>query len=132
LAHVYVFAEHWVGSRGNNLFVLDTIYQVELYVYLVQMINYYEWVLCTIGRNGFTIHVVSLTYYKDTHIEVKFDEENALEEFLNIELTEILDGDIRGYDAEKNILYSAKLILEFKEQFAARNEQMKELDIFYL
>jgi hypothetical protein len=63
---------------------------------------------------------------------VKFDEENALEEFLNIELTEILDGDIRGYDVEKKILYSAKLILEFKEQFAARNEEMKELDIFYL
>jgi hypothetical protein len=129
---VYVFGEHWVSSRGNNIFVLDTIYQVEMYVYLVQILNYYEWVLCIVGRNGFTIHVVSLTYYKDTHIVVKFDEENALEEFLNIELTEILDGDIRGYDVEKKILYSAKLILEFKEQFAARNEEMKELDIFYL
>ena len=132
LAHVYVFGE-WVNwRRGNNIFVDDTLYLVEKYVYLVKMLNFYEWVLCVVGKGEFTIHVASLTYYEDTHIVVKFDARNDMEEFLNIELTEMLAGDIRGYDADKMILYSPQLILQFKEQFAARNKSMKELGVFYL
>jgi hypothetical protein len=96
------------------------------------MLNFYEWVLCVIAGGEFTIHVVSLTYYEDTHIAVKFDVRNDMEEFLNIELTEMLDGDIRGYDVSKKILYSPQLILQFKEQFAERNRVMKELAVFYL
>jgi hypothetical protein len=105
---------------------------VEKYVYLVKMLNFYEWIFCVVGKGEFEIYVGSLTYYEDTHIVVNFDVRNDIEEFLNIELTEMLDGDIRGYDDNKRILYSPQLILLFKEQFAKRNKSMKELGITYL
>jgi hypothetical protein len=126
-------AGYWSGFRDEvNIFIDNTLYSVKKYVYLVEMLNFYEWVLCVIAGGEFTIHVVSLTYYEDTHIAVKFDVRNDMEEFLNIELTEMLDGDIRGYDVSKKILYSPQLILQFKEQFAERNRSMKELAVFYL
>jgi serine/threonine protein kinase HipA of HipAB toxin-antitoxin module len=136
LVHVYGARGQWVNWRhwlGDiNIFMDDTLYSVKKYVYLVEMLNFYEWVLCVIAGGEFTVHVASLTYYEDTHIVVKFDARNDMEEFLNIELTEMLAGDIRGYDVNKKILYSLQLILQFKEQFAARNKEMKELAVFYL
>ena len=95
-------AGRWSWPRDEvNIFIDNTLYFVKKYVYLVEMLNFYEWVLCVIAGGEFTIHVVSLTYYEDTHIAVKFDVRNDMEEFLNIELTEMLDGDIRGYDVSK-------------------------------
>jgi hypothetical protein len=132
LAHVYVLGD-WINwRRGHNIFVDDTVYIVEKYVYLVKMLNFYEWIFCVVGKGEFEIYVGSLTYYEDTHIVVNFDVRNDIEEFLNIELTEMLDGDISGYDVNKRILYSPQLILLFKEQFAKRNKSMKELGITYL
>jgi hypothetical protein len=110
-----------------NIFMDDTLYVVKKYVYMVEMLSLYEWVLCVIARGEFTVYVACLTFHEDSHIVVKFDIRNDLEEFLNIELTEMLDGDIRGYDVSKKILYSPQLIFFFKEQFAERNSTMKEL-----
>ena len=100
------------------------------------MKNFYEWVLCVVCRGEFKLYAVSLTYYEDTHMQLQFDSNDTtakdVEEFLSMELCEILDGDIRGYDACKKTLYSPWLILEFQKQFYDRNKSMKELGSNYL
>ena len=114
----------------------STIYNIKKYVYLVEMKNFYEWVLGVACKGEFAVYEVSLTYYEDTRIALQFDSHDMtakhLEEYLNIELCEILDGDIRGYDACRKTLYSQLLIFEFQKQFRERNKSMKELGINYL
>jgi hypothetical protein len=123
-------------TAGINIFIRDEIYYIKKYVYLVEMKNFYEWVLCVVCKGEFKLYAVSLAYYEDTHIQLHFDSDDTtakdVEEFLSIELCEILDGDIRGYDAHKKTLYSPWLILEFQKQFYERNKSMKELGINYL
>ena len=125
-------------TAGTHMLIDSTIYNIKKYVhvYLVEMNNFYEWVLGVVCKGEFAVYKVSLTYYEDTRIALHFDSYDMtakhLEEYLNIELCEILDGDIRGYDACGKTLYSQLLIFEFQKQFRERNKSMKELGINYL
>ena len=118
------------------MFVNNSVYSVKRYVYLVKMKNFYEWSLGVVCRGEADVYNFSLTYYGDKGIVLCTDRvdrvaENIVE-YLNIELCEILDGDIRSYDVVTKTLYSPKLIDEFRIQFGERNESMKELRIDYL
>ena len=66
LTNAYVAAGYWslALTQDINIFMDDTLYSVKKYVYLVEMLNFYEWVLCVIAGGEFTIHVASLTYYE--------------------------------------------------------------------
>ena len=118
------------------MFVNNSVYRVKKYVYLVKMKNFYEWSLGVVCRSEATVYHFSLTYYGDKGIVLCTDLQDRVAEniveYLNIELCEILDGDIRCYDVVTKTLYSPKLIDEFRKQFGERNESMKELRIDYL
>jgi hypothetical protein len=91
---------YWQLSLMNNIsiFIDNRIYSIKKYVYLVKMKNFYEWSLGVVCRDAFVIYHVSLTYYEDSHIALYFESTDVtarhLQEYLNIELSEILDGDI--------------------------------------
>jgi hypothetical protein len=140
LTAVQPFLHGWFTSfnrGGVVMFMNDSVYCVKKYVYLVKMENFYEWSLGVVGKGEAAVYHFTLTYYGDKGIVLHEDlhqdkvAENIVE-YLNIELCEILDGDIRCYDAVTKTLYSTKLIEEFRKQFDARNESMRELRIDYL
>jgi hypothetical protein len=127
------FLHGWFTSfncGGVVMFMDDSVYDVQKYVYLVKMENFYEWSLGVVGKGEAAVYHFTLTYYCDKGIGLREDlrqdgtSENIIE-YLNIELCEILDGDIRCYDDVTKTLYSTKLIEEFRKQFDARNESMK-------
>ena len=140
LTGVQPFLCGWFTSfnrGGVVMFMNDSVYSVKKYVYLVKMENFYEWSLGVVGKGEAAVYHFTLTYYEDKGIVLREDlhqdrvAENIVE-YLNIELCEILDSDIRCYDAVTKTLYSTKLIEEFRKQFDARNESMRELRIDFL
>jgi hypothetical protein len=116
--------------RGSVvMFMDDTVYDVRKYVYLVKMENFYEWKLGVVGRGNATVYHFTIIYYANKGIglreDLRQDQISAnIIEYLNIELDEILDDDIRCYDDDTKTLYSIKLVEEFKKQFHLRNDFM--------
>ena len=115
----------------------DSVYNVQKYVYLVRMENFYDWKLGVVGRGESAVYHFTLTYCANKGVvlreDLRQDRTSAnIIEYLNIELDEILHDDIRRYDDVTKTLYSIKLIEEFRKQFDLRNESMRihSLDSF--
>ena len=126
-----LLAVHPSFNRGVVLFMDDSVYNVRKYVYLVKIEHFYDWHLGVVGKDEAAVYRFTLAYYSDKGIVLRKDfrqdgtSENIIE-YLNIELCEILDDDIRCYDDVTKTLYSTKLLEEFRKQFDARNKSMKE------
>ena len=112
------------------MLINDTIYNIRKYVYLVKMENIYVWKIGVVGRGSAALYHFNIVYYADKGIVLSEDlrqdhiSSNIID-YLNIELDEILDDDIRRYDYVTKTLYSSQLVEEFKKQFHLRNESMR-------
>ena len=118
------------------MFIDDTVYDIQKYVYLVKMENFYAWKLGVVGRGVAALYHFTIKYYADKgivlseHLRQDHISSNIIE-YLNIELDEILQDDIRCYDDVTKTLYSIKLVEEFKKQFHLRNESMRIHSVEY-
>ncbi|CAB3980416.1 Hypothetical predicted protein [Paramuricea clavata] len=131
---------------GTTVLMVDNcLYKMRCYVYLVGYVSREDLILGVIDRGEYASYRVTLEYISNTGFEITVEAAQVdfkypqgveggsgyyellakyIQEYLSIELCE-MDGDIRGYDSSRKILYSSKMLAEFQRWFDYRKNEDK-------